>query len=95
MCRFKGLMFTKTIDPGSGILLSHKSESRTNAAIHMFFVGMDLGVVWLDNDLNVVDLVEAKSWTPLYTPRSPARYILETHPVRLSEFKIGDRLSFE
>ena len=88
-------MFTKSIDPEAGILLAHKGESRTNAAIHMFFVGMDLGVVWLNNNLEVVDLVEAKSWAPIYTPRAAARYILETHPERLAEFKIGDRLGFE
>ena len=88
-------MFTRNIKLDDGILLAHKFESRTNAAIHMFFVGMDLGVIWLNNDLQIVDLIRAKSWAPLYTPQAPARYILEVHPGRLPEFEIGDKLGFE
>ena len=88
-------MFTSNIELDDGLLLAHKNESRTNAAIHMFFVGMDLGVIWLNNDREIVDLIRAKSWTPLYKPQAPARFILEIHPERLPEFEIGDRLSFE
>jgi uncharacterized membrane protein (UPF0127 family) len=95
LCRLKGLMFTNHIDPDAGLLLVHKKESRGNAAIHMFFVGMDLGVIWLNDDQEIVDLLMAKSWAPIFTPRVPARFILEIHPDRLPEFKIGDRLNFE
>ena len=95
LCRLKGLMFTKNIELDDGILLAHKNESRTNAAIHMFFVGMDLGVVWLNTEKEIVDLIRAKSWAPMYTPQAPARYILEIHPERLPEFEIGDRIGFE
>ncbi|MFL7814197.1 MAG: DUF192 domain-containing protein [Anaerolineales bacterium] len=94
-CRLKGLMFRKQIDPGDGLLLVHKQASRSNAAIHMLFVGMDLGVVWLDDNRIIVDRQLAESWKPFYTPSAPARYILEVHPDRLAEFEIGDKLSFE
>jgi len=95
LCRLKGLMFTNHIDLEEGLLLIHKSESRTNAAIHMFFVGMDLGVIWLNDDQEIVDLIRAKSWASMYTPKSPARFILEIHPDRLTDFELGDKLSFE
>lgn len=88
-------MFASQLDQEAGLLLVHKNQSRSNAAIHMFFVGQDLGVIWLDDQRQIVDLVLAKSWAPLYTPRAAARYILEIHPERLAEFKIGDKLSFE
>ncbi len=88
-------MFRKQLDPGEGLLLVHHKASRTNAAIHMLFVGMDLGVIWLDDSREIVDIQLAESWKPLYTPSSPARYILEMNPDRLPEFEIGDRLSFE
>lgn len=94
-CRLKGLMFRRQLDPGDGLLLVHKQASRTNAAIHMFFVGMDLGVVWLDESQVIVDIQLAESWKPLYTPQSPAQFILEIHPDRLSEFQIGDQIAFE
>ena len=94
-CRLKGLMFRRDLDPQGGLLMVQPRETRTNAAIHMFFVNMDLGVIWLDSAGKVVDIQLAKSWQPMYTPQSPAKFILEIHPVRLPEFQIGDQLSFE
>ncbi len=88
-------MFQKDLDPKSGLLMVQKGESRANAAIHMFFVGMDLGILWLDSTKHIVDIKLAKSWQTIYTPQSPAKYILEIHPGRLPEFQIGDELSFE
>ena len=88
-------MFTDSIAEEGGLLMVHPAESRSNAAIHMFFVGMDLGVIWLDKTDTVVDKVLAKSWKPFYQPGSPAKSILEVHPGRLAEFELGDTLSFE
>ena len=88
-------MFRSNLDLNGGLLMDQKMESRANASIHMFFVGMDLGVLWLDTSREIVDIKLAKSWQPMITPQSPAKYILEIHPQRLSEFQIGDQLSFE
>ena len=94
-CRLRGLMFRNELDLEDGLLLVQKGESRSNAAIHMFFVGMDLGIIWLNNAQKIVDIQLAENWRPLYTPQQPARYILEIHPDRLTEFEIGDELNFE
>jgi len=88
-------MFRKELDSADGLLLVQKNESRSNAAIHMFFVGMDLGVIWLDNNRKIVDIQLAESWKPMYTPQHPARYILEITPDRITDFNIGDKLDFE
>lgn len=88
-------MFARQILPGEGRLLDQKSSSRVNASIHMFFVNFDLAVLWLDNDLKVVDQVLARRWAPFYQPDRPARYVLEIHPRRLPEFAVGDLLSLE
>ena len=88
-------MFQRSLDVNGGLLMVQKMESRANSAIHMFFVKMDLGVIWLDSSQKIVDIQLAKSWQPMYTPQFPAKYILEIHPQRLPEFKIGDQLSFE
>ncbi|MCJ7734520.1 MAG: DUF192 domain-containing protein [Anaerolineales bacterium] len=88
-------MFEKSLDLDNGLLMVQKSESRTNAAIHMFFVPMDLGVIWLDKSQIIVDKQLAKSWQPYYSPQSPAKYILEIHPDRLPEFNKGDQVYFE
>jgi len=94
-CRLRGLMFQNQLGDDQGLLLVQKRENRRDAAIHMFFVGMDLGVVWMNRDREVVDLQLAKSWRPLYTPEKPAKYVLEIHPNRLEDFILGDILDFE
>ena len=88
-------MFRNSLDLEEGLLLVHRRESRTDASIHMLFVGMDLGVIWLNKSRIIVDKILAKSWKPFYAPKKPARYVLEIHPDRLPEFELGDELSFE
>jgi len=94
MCRLKGLMFRKGIPDDWGLLLVQGSESVVNSAIHMFFVPFDLGIVWINNQHEIVDVAVAKRWIGLKSPRKPARYILEVTPARMSEFHNGDKLEF-
>ena len=72
--RFKGLMFSKSIEDGESLLLT-----KTNS-IHMFFMNFDIAVIWLDAKLQVVDVQKAMRWPPLYFPRVAARHFLEIHP---------------
>lgn len=88
-------MLEKSISTNNGVLLVESGESKMNASIHMFFMNFDIAVIWLNNDLQVVDTVLAKRWKAIYCPQSPASYILETHPDRLSDFKVGDQIRFE
>ncbi len=85
-------MFEQQIDPRGGILMVQETQSRVNASIHMFFMNFDITVVWLDNQLRVVDVIVAHKWQPMLAPVAPARYILETHPDRFSDFNIGDQI---
>jgi uncharacterized membrane protein (UPF0127 family) len=93
--RLRGLMFRSSLAQEQGLLLVESRESRIDTAIHMLFVFMDLAVIWINSEKVVVDTVLARSWRPAYAPRQPARYILEIHPDRLGEFKIGDHLEFQ
>ncbi|MBT3320963.1 MAG: hypothetical protein HN392_01630 [Anaerolineae bacterium] len=95
LCRLRGLTFTSEITPASGLLLVQKADSRLDASIHMLGVSYDLAVIWINSAMQVVDKVLAKSWHLSYAPKKPAQYILEIHPERLSEFKIGDKVQFE
>ena len=94
LCRLRGLMFRSSLAPDEGLLLVEARDTRLETAIHMLFVFMDLAVIWINSENIVVDTVLARSWRPAYAPRQPARYILEIHPNRLSEFKIGDLVEF-
>jgi hypothetical protein len=95
LCRLRGLMFRSSLAPERGLLLVETHESRLDTAIHMLFVFMDLAVIWINSDKVVVDTILARAWRPVYAPRQPARYILEIHPDRLNEFKIGDCVEFQ
>jgi uncharacterized membrane protein (UPF0127 family) len=61
----------------------------------MLFMRMDLAAVWINNDCQVVDVRHARRWRPMYLPRKPARYVLETAPEQISHFLAGDRVAFE
>lgn len=95
LCRLRGLMFRSSLARDEGLLLVEASDGRLDTAIHMLFVFMDLAVIWINSEKVVVDTVLARSWRPAYAPRQSARYILEIHPDRLEEFKIGDRIEFQ
>ena len=93
--RFLGYMSRKTLSPHHGLLLVQAREDRFDSAIHMFFMNFDLGVIWIDNQFTIVDLKVAKRWRPFYQPAKPARYVLETHPTHLEDFKIGQKINIK
>lgn len=95
LCRLRGLMFRSDLPHNEGLLLVEARDSRLDTSIHMLFVYMDLAVIWINSEFTVVDSVLARSWRPAYAPHQPARYILEIHPSRLGEFKIGDHVAFQ
>ena len=94
LCRLRGLTFRSRIAPDEGLLLVQRRESRLDAAIHMLAVFTDLAVIWINADHIVVDAVHAKAWHLAYLPKRPAKYVLEIHPKRITDFKIGDKVTF-
>jgi len=95
LCQLRGLTFRKNLSKNEGLFFVQKRESRIDTSIHMMFVFIDLGVVWLNSKHQVVDIKLAKKWHLIYIPSVPAQYFLEISPERLSEFQIGDQLSIE
>jgi len=93
--RLRGFMFQSGVSKEGGLLIIQGSESRLDAAIHMFFVNFDLAVVWINRHHDVVDTCLARHWRPFYMPSHKAQMILEIHPSRQHEFCAGDHLSIE
>mgnify|MGYP001025470230 FL=1 len=87
-------MFTRSLKPGRGLLLVQSGDSRLDTSIHMFFMRMDLAVIWINKNMEVVDVCLARRWKPAYFPQKPACYVLETTPDRIPDFNIGDKVSF-
>jgi uncharacterized membrane protein (UPF0127 family) len=94
LCRLRGLTFRRTLNDDEGLLLVGHQESRTDTAIHMFFVFFPIAAIWLDQDGRVVDAQLARPFRPLYVPSAPARDVLEGSPALLAQVQIGDQLRF-
>lgn len=95
LTQLRGLTFRSGISREEGLLLAGKRDSRVDSSIHMLFVPFDLTVVWINAAMQVVDKTLAKSWRPAYFSKQPARYVLEIHPERWSDFEIGDGVEFK
>ena len=93
--KLAGLMFRKCLSIDSGILLSDSSDSILNSSIHMLFMNFDICAVWISSSFEVVDVKIAKKWHLAYFPAKPAKYVLEAHPTRISDYSIGDQLHFD
>lgn len=94
-CRFRGLMMVKELPPTDGLLFVGGRESRVDTTIHMLFMRMSIGVVWLDAGGRVVDKKLAKPWRLAYAPKAPAQYFLEANTDILDRVEIGDILQFD
>jgi uncharacterized membrane protein (UPF0127 family) len=92
--RLKGLMFSKYISFDGGLFFLNSYEDRTNSAIHMFFMNYDLTIIWVNSSGTIVDRTIATRWKTIARPCSPAKYILEAHPDRFCDYRIGDSLEF-
>jgi hypothetical protein len=92
LSKFLGLMFSKTLEKDLGLLLVEKHESRLNTSIHTLFMNYDITVLWLDSQMVIVDKVLAKRWHPCYCPDKPAKYVVELHSSKFSEYKVGEKL---
>ena len=92
--RLRGFTFRRHLEAGEGLVLVEKEDSRLNTSIHMLFVFMPLGVVWVNDAGIVVHTVLAKPWRLSYIPAAPARYVIETAPAILRHVRIGDTLTF-
>jgi uncharacterized membrane protein (UPF0127 family) len=92
--KLRGFTFRRSLPEDEGLVLVEKNDSRVKTGIHMLFVFMDLGVVWVNDAGEVVDQVVARPWRLSYMPQSPARYVVEVHPDILNELRVGDRVHF-
>ncbi|GAB4157337.1 MAG: hypothetical protein Fur0021_26180 [Candidatus Promineifilaceae bacterium] len=92
--KLRGFTFRRHLPPDFGLVLVEKADSRLGSSIHMLFVFLPLGVVWVNDAGIVVDTTLAKPWRLTYVPRAAARYVIEASPAILELARPGDPLSF-
>ena len=94
-CKFRGLMFQLHLPPGQALILADAQSGRLNAGIHMLGMFIDLSIIWVGEDLKVVDKALARRWVSFVFPKQPARYVIECNVSRCEDFSIGDQLAFD
>lgn len=92
--KLRGFTFRRRLPADAGLVLVEKEDSRWHSSIHMLFVFMPLGVVWVNDAGIVVDTTLAKPWRLSYAPQTPARYVIEASPAVLERVRRGDPVLF-
>ncbi|MBI2671160.1 DUF192 domain-containing protein [Candidatus Woesearchaeota archaeon] len=92
LARLKGLMFSK-LEDNEAIILKSSLESISLTSIHTFFVFFPIDVVWLNKNLEIVDIrLNVKPFTFLIKPKEKAQYIVEIKNSKDLNIKLGDKL---
>ena len=94
-CRFRGLQFVTSLPEAGGLLFVSDHDSKSDTTIHMLFMFMSIGVIWVNSEGIVVDKKLAKPWRLAYVPAAPAQYFIEANPSVLERVAVGDKLAFE
>jgi len=94
-CKLLGLSWRSNLTNESALIIAESTESRVGSAIHMMGMFFDLGIVWLNREMEVVDKREAYRWRSFLIPAKPAQYVIELGLERIEEFTLGDKIKFE
>lgn len=93
LSRLIGLQFRRHAALSDGALLVCFRQHRVFATVHTLGMASDIGLVWLDTRLTVVDMKLAKPWRLAHVPNRPAKYCLEADESILSRVQVGDKLT--
>ena len=89
--RMKGLMFEDKKKFNYALVFDFPSESKIGTSLHMLFVFFPIDVLFLDKNKIVVDKTTLEPFTPNYTPKSAAKYVIELPKGKTSLIKIGQK----
>jgi len=94
--KLRGLMFETKENYDYGLVFDFGDEHQAMASIHMMFVFFPIDLVYLNNKKQVVDLKrKIAPFTPNYTPKKRARYLIEMPENSTKQIKLGDELDWE
>ncbi|MCA9460040.1 MAG: DUF192 domain-containing protein [Nanoarchaeota archaeon] len=87
-----GLMLAgeKKVKKGICLVMPSLKNVRFGSSVTMLFCLHDLEIIFINSDFKVVDKKILKTWTPSYTPKKPAKYVIEAKVGDLKNIKIGD-----
>jgi len=92
--RMKGLMFEDKKKFDYALVFDFPSESKLGSSLHMIFVFFPIDVLFLNSKKEVVDKITLQPFTPNYTPKKPAKYVIELPEGRAKGLKTGTKVSW-
>jgi len=88
----KGLMFERKSKFDYALVFPFKHETVIGASIHMLFVFFPIAAVYLNAKMVVVDIAFLKPFALNYSPKKPAKYLIEMPVSNGKKISIGDKL---
>ena len=92
--RMKGLMFEDKKNFNYALAMEMQGEGTITSSIHMVFVFFPIDVLFLNKEKKVVDKVTLEPFVPNYTPKKPAKYVVELPKGKAKKVKIGNTISW-
>lgn len=88
--RLKGLLGTKTLNPGEALLLKNEKS------IHTLFMAFSIDIVYIDPAFTVIDLEAEMPPNKLGRYYPQCMYILElpAGTIKATNIEVGDKLDF-
>ncbi|MBU1203548.1 MAG: DUF192 domain-containing protein [Nanoarchaeota archaeon] len=91
----RGLMLSRPLKKGQGLVLRANEEGVLETTIHMMFVFFGIDVVWVNGGMEVVDVREnIRAFTPLIVPKKAAKYVIELPTGTARHVNVGDVIEF-
>ncbi|NMA44830.1 MAG: DUF192 domain-containing protein [Candidatus Diapherotrites archaeon] len=92
--RMRGLMFEDEKKFDYALVFTSPKEGKIESSLHMMFVFFPIAAIFLDSNKNVVDKTTLTPFTVNYTPKKPAKYVIEMPPKEAKKIKIKDKISW-
>jgi uncharacterized membrane protein (UPF0127 family) len=89
--RTKGLMFEEHKNFNYALIFEFPRESQIGTSLHMLFVFFPIDVLFLNKEKIVVDKATLYPFTPNYTPKKAAKYVIEMPKGKTKGVKIGQK----
>jgi uncharacterized membrane protein (UPF0127 family) len=92
-----GLMFSskKKVKKGMCLVMPTKTDVKFGSSVTMLFCFFDYEILFINSKYEVVDKKILKPFKVSYTPKKPAKYIIESIPGTFKDIKIGDKIRIE
>jgi uncharacterized membrane protein (UPF0127 family) len=76
------------------LVFDFPNESRIGCSLHMLFVFFPIDVLFLDKNRIVVDKVTLEPFTPNYTPKKAAKFVIEMPKGKAKSIKVGQKIDW-